>query len=70
MQALNRRLALVLWAEDEKGEEDVAVFSGTLVANGGRYFLACERGQAPEILDEWLERIRPVPDDLRETLLN
>ncbi len=70
MQALNRKLALVLWAEDEEGEEDVAIFSGTLVAKGGRYFLERDREQATEILEEWLERIQPVPDHLLETLLH
>ena len=69
MEALNKKLALVLWSEDENGEEDVAVFSGILVSRDGVYFLERCDSKNPEILAEWLERIRPVSEDLKETLL-
>ncbi|MBQ0797088.1 hypothetical protein [Zhongshania sp.] len=69
MEALNKRFALVLWAEDEQGEEDVAVFSGTLIKEGNLYFLQRRSGQGPEIREEWLERIKPVDDELKETLM-
>jgi len=69
MGALNKKFALVLWAEDEQGEEDVAVFSGTLVKKGGLYFLERRTGQSPEIREEWLDRIMPVESELKEILM-
>lgn len=69
MEALNRKLALVLWSEDENGEDDVAVFSGILINKDGAYYLERNDGKSPEILQEWLERIRPVGEELKETLL-
>jgi len=70
MEALNKKLALVLWAEDENGEDDVTVFSGTLIRIEGLYFLEREDGNNPEILQEWLGRIKPVTVELKETLLD
>lgn len=70
MDALNKSLALVLWAKDENGEDDVAVFSGTLILSEGNYYLQREGdGPKPEIRTEWLERIKATPDDVKETLL-
>lgn len=67
--ALDRSLVLVLWAKDEGGEDDVAVFPGMLYERDGRYYLKRKPGKPePEILAEWLPRIVPVPEDLRETL--
>jgi len=68
--ALNRTLALVLWAKDENGDDDVAVFPGTLVKENGLYFLRRDDGKNPEIRDEWMSRIKEVPKDLKETLSN
>lgn len=69
--ALNKTLALVLWGKSADGADDVAVYPGVLSKRGGRYYL--ERSGAdphPELSSEWLPRIAPVPEDLRETLCN
>jgi hypothetical protein len=69
--ALNKRLALVLWAEDEDGEDDVVVFSGVLIQTGENYYFQHEGdGLNPEIRPEWLSRIKRVPEELKETLMS
>ena len=70
MKALDQKLALLLWGEDENGEEDVAVFSGVLISQDGSYFLKGDDGNNPEIREEWLERIQPVNSELKEMLLD
>jgi len=67
---VNRTLALVLWAKDENGEDDVAVFPGTLKVKDGVYFLVRQSGAGPEIRAEWFWRILEVSDDIRDTACN
>ncbi len=70
-KALNKRLALVLWAEDEEGEDDVVVFSGIFIQDKGNYYLQREGNEPnPEIRKEWLSRIKVVPEDLKDIFLN
>lgn len=69
MEALDHKLALLLWGEDENGEDDVAIFAGVLISKDGEYFLQRDDGNKPEIREEWLDRIKPVSSDLKETLL-
>ncbi len=70
IEALNKSLALVLWAEDEAGEDDVTVFSGTLIKVEDNYYLEREsNNKNPEIKEEWLQRINKVPEELKETLM-
>ena len=70
IEALNKSLALVLWAKDENGEDDVAVFSGTLINVDGVYYLEREsNNKNTEIKEEWLQRINSVPEELKETLM-
>lgn len=69
--ALNKRLALILWAKDENDEDDVAVISGVFVRDREIYYLKREGNETnPEIRYEWLDRIKEVPVDLKETLLD
>lgn len=68
--AINKKLALLLWAKDDAGEDDVAVYSGTLIQSGLLYYLDREGdGTNPEIRQEWLPKIEAVPESLKETLL-
>jgi len=69
MDALNKNLALVLWAKDKNGDDDVAVFPGVLIKEGNSYFLKRKSEETkPEIKEEWLSRIKIVPAELKETL--
>lgn len=59
------RLALLLWAKDEHGEDDVAIIIGDLIEKDGAHFLVFDGEGSPfEIRNEWIERIRPTPPDL------
>lgn len=70
-RAINKKLALVLWAKDDAGEDDVVVYSGILVRKAtGFYFERKWDDESSEIFQEWLPRIRPVPESIKETLLN
>lgn len=58
------RLALLLWAKDEHGEDDVVMIVGDLIEKDGVHFLLFDgQGSPLEIRDEWIERIRPTPPD-------
>ena len=65
----NRSLALVLWAKDKSGDDDVAVFPGEFLAVDGNYYLRRQGDKKnPKILEEWLSRIAEVPKEQKETL--
>ena len=69
IDAVNKSLALILWAKDINGEDDVAVFPGVLIKEGNRYYLKRNSEESnPEIKEEWLSRIKNIPEDLKETL--
>ena len=66
-QALNGK-RFTVWLTDEK--DDSVVFSGILHWDG--HMLLLDRGKKPsfEIREEWYERIKPVPDSVKEILLD
>lgn len=71
MEFVGKRLALVLWGKDYNGEDEVSVHTGTVREAGSGFIL--DRGPDKpqiELRPEWLARVRPVPGDLRSTLLN
>lgn len=54
--------ALLLWVEGDDGEDDVALFSGTLRYKDGVLNMARADGRVIRMLPEWYEGIRPVSD--------
>jgi hypothetical protein len=70
MEALNKKLALLLWAETENGEDDVALFTGILVFENNSYIFKRSEPPHPIIDNDWLGRIQPVANDQLETLNN
>jgi len=63
-----RKLAMVAWAEKPDGTDDVVVFTGTAHWAGGH--LTMLRAESSfQILDEWLDRVKPVAADLKALLL-
>ena len=65
-----KKLGLLLMAKNDKGEDDWAVFIGTVEVDGSAVWL--NRGsdkKRVEIRTEWLERIKPVEEGNRETFL-
>ena len=70
MELDGKILAIILWGECD-GEEEASCHTGTLRKSGARYeFYRGEGSPAFNLEPQWLERIKPVPDDLKETLLN
>ena len=66
---VGKKLALLIVGEDEQGKDDVVVFTG-IVRQDGRS-LILERVEGPfALLDEWLERVQPVDNDVRDILLD
>ena len=66
-----RSLALLLVSEAEDGEEDWAIFTGTIESKDGELLL--NRGPDKDnfdIRDEWLSWIKPVKEEVREILGN
>lgn len=70
MELDGKILAIILWGECD-GEEEASCHTGTLRKSGARYeFYRGEGSPAFNLEPQWLERIKPVPDDLKETLLS
>jgi hypothetical protein len=68
--ALNKSLALVLWGKDKKGQDDVAVYRGTLVERGGSLYFQYNNGEAMlELQEDWPTRVVEVPTDISDILL-
>lgn len=65
------RIAMVAWAVKPDGSDDVAVFTGTGDWNGTKLTLVRQPLESSFVLeDDWLPKLCPVPDELRETLLS
>jgi hypothetical protein len=63
LTALNgSSLALVLWAKDVSGSDDVAVLHGRMEQRGVRLMLVRSDGNEVELLPEWHGRIKEVAD--------
>lgn len=70
MELDGKVLAVVLWGEKD-GEEEASVHTGTLRKAGASYeFFREEDGPSFNLEQKWLDRIKTVPDELKETLLN
>ncbi|HDY7993163.1 TPA: hypothetical protein ACGVB5_004862 [Vibrio vulnificus] len=70
MDLSGKTLALLLWSKDEDGEDDVAVFKGSITREGASFFYQNESGSKLELTDDWLGRIVPVASDVKDVLLN
>jgi hypothetical protein len=69
MDIVGKRLALLLWEKDQNHEDEVWLHTGTVRQSGSG--LVLDRGaDKPKVklLPEWLPRIKPVNDEIRETL--
>jgi hypothetical protein len=69
MDIVDKQLALVIWGEDQNGEDEVWVHTGTVRMEESGLFL--DRGpDKPQVklLPEWLPRIEPVTEEVRSIL--
>ena len=66
-QLVGKQLALLLLGEDANGQEDWAVFAGTIGERDGRLLLHRRVGVV-ELRDEWIGCIRATSDETRATL--
>ncbi len=65
-----KRIAMIAWAEKADGSDDVSVFAGTGNWDGKEFVLVREPSTSSLVLEpEWLERMKLVPDNLKDTLL-
>ena len=65
-----KKLALLLMAKTAKGEDDWAVFTGTICIKSGKVFVdRGTQGKPFEVREEWFDRIKAVASDMRELLL-
>jgi hypothetical protein len=66
-----KKLAIIAWGEDEKGEDEAAVFAGLARWAEGHLYL--DHGGNPEsfqIPDDLLDQVKPVSDDIKDILLD
>lgn len=68
VDAVNKSLALVLWAKDENRDDDVSVFSGVLLSESDGYYFLHKNENKIELKKDWLARVKRVPLGLKETL--
>ncbi len=67
----NKVVALICWAVDQRGKDDVVVFAGRAHLAGKKLLVDLESvGGTIQFDPEWLHRLKVVPADLKETLLN
>ena len=65
-----KRLAMIAWGGKADGEDDVVVFTGLADWDGTVLTLRRQPAESSFVVPpEWLPRIQPVQEDLRETLL-
>jgi hypothetical protein len=62
------KMAILFWANDDAGEDDVARLTGILGKDGARYFL--DRGDEGrfDLVEEWIPRIK-VPNESLSAML-
>ena len=65
-KAVDQALALVLWAKDASGADDVAVFLGTLRHREGGYFVELQGAAPLRLRDDWLPRIRAATSEIED----
>ena len=62
---------MLVWGEMADGSDDVAVFAGIGDWDGRRLRMLRQSDPASfPIQDDWLSRLKPVPADLKTTLLD
>jgi hypothetical protein len=67
--AIGKRITLVV--ANVENEDDVHVYVGQLqIQNGSYWFINEEKGWLLNLNDEHLDRLKPVVEDLKTTLLN
>jgi hypothetical protein len=65
----DKAISLIVWNTEK--ENDVTVYSGSLqTENDETFFVNEEEGWKVSLSSEQLEELRPVPDELKETLLD
>lgn len=66
-----KKLAMIVWGEDDNGEDDVAVFTGIARWTGEHLYLDREDNPKPfQIPDELLERIEITPEEIKDIVLD
>jgi hypothetical protein len=65
-------LVMIMWGKHPDGSGEVAVFAAPAHWNGVELTMRFEPPRPTEFLveEEWLPRIKPVPDDVKEILLH
>ena len=62
---------MIAWGKSEDGSDDVAVFTGIADWDGATLTMRREPESASFVVDPaWLPRIKPVPEELKSTLLD
>ena len=71
MEISGKRLVLVLWGKDSDGADEVSAHAGTVRKTSAGFVLERGADQPPiDLRPEWLNRVRPVPENLRSVLLD
>lgn len=66
-----KKLSIVLWSKDSKGDDDVVVFFGILeVVSGKVNWIRDDTKEKLLIVEDWIEKIEKVQDECKEALLN
>ncbi len=66
-----KRVALLAWNKRADGSDRAGVWAGTAVWDGAQLSLECEPGDSFfPVREDWLERMKVAPSDLKGILLD
>ena len=63
-----KRFALVMWAKDARGQDDVAVFCGTAYWKVNKLIVKFNNNSTFEIFSKWFSKIKKADGDIRDIL--
>jgi len=65
-----KRLAMLVWGKKPDGSDDVMVYTGIADWDGQHLTMVREPGPSFSVQDDWLDRIKAVDPEAKETLLD
>lgn len=70
MDIIGKRLAILTWAKNQDGQDEVFAHTGTIRSDASGLHLDRENKGTVKLRPEWIARIKPVDPELRQIVLD